>query len=70
MADNLLVGIITRQRCGVRVAQVPSVCKVANGAREGLSGMIGVLMRGLEHLSLWCCVRLAACRERLRCIPG
>lgn len=70
MADNLLVGVITRERRGVRVTQVPSVCEIANGAREGLRGMVGVLLRGWEHLSLRCYVRLVACRERLRGIPG
>lgn len=67
MADNLLVGVITRERCGVCVAQVPSVCKIADGAAgEGLRGMIGILLRGWEHLSLRCYMRLATCRERLR----
>lgn len=70
MADNLLARVITRERRGVRVAQVPSVCKIADGAREGLRRMVGVLLQGWVHLSLWCYVRLAACRERLRRIPG
>lgn len=70
MAGNLLVGVITRERCGVRVTQVPSVCKIANGAGEGVREMVGVLLRGWEHLSLRCYVRLVACRERLRGIPG
>lgn len=70
MADNLLVGVITGERCGVRVTQVPSVCKIADGVGEGLGEMVDVLLRGWEHLSLRCYVRLAACRERLRGIPG
>jgi hypothetical protein len=70
MADYLLVGVIARERCGVCVAQVPSVCEIANGAREGLRGMVGVLLRVWEHLSLRCYVRLVACREGLRGIPG
>lgn len=70
MAGNLLVRVITRKRCGVCVAQVPSVGKIADGAGEGLGGMVGVLPRGWEHWPLRCYVRLVAGRERLRDIAG